>query len=411
MKPRFPSPSRRTRAVLGAVAAIATIPLVLTGCSGGGSSSSSSGSKTLTIEDYYAANYNPIYKECAKTTGATIKINHVAGAGLIAKVLQQASSKTLPDVLMLDNPDVQQIASSGALSPLSDYGLSASGDVPGVKAANTYKGKLYGLQPATNSIALYYNKKLLSAAGIEPPKTWDELQAAAKKLTSGSTYGFAMSNINTYEGTWQFLPLFWSNGGNEKDIDTTAGTQALQFVEDLQNDGSMSKSSINWAQADVNSQFIAGKAAMMINGPWQLPTLNAAKGLEFGSVPIPTRTGSATVAPLGGEAFTVPETGNADTMKLAGKFVGCLNSDKMQKVIAGVTGNVPTNLEVGAAWGETHPQVASFVTTVKTARARTGELGPDWPKAATKIYTAVQLALTGKASPADALKQAQTQDQ
>ncbi|KQO62887.1 sugar ABC transporter substrate-binding protein [Curtobacterium sp. Leaf261] len=410
MKPRFPSPSRRARAVLSAVAVIATIPLVLTGCSGG-SSASSSGSKTLTIEDYYAANYNPIYKQCAKTTGATLKINHVAGAGLIAKVLQQASSKTLPDVLMLDNPDVQQIAASGALSSLGDYGLSASGDVPGVKAANTYKGKLYGLQPATNSIALYYNKKLLSAAGIEPPKTWDELQAAAKKLTSGSTYGFAMSNINTYEGTWQFLPMFWSNGGNEKNIATSSATQALQFVEGLQNDGSMSKSSINWAQADVNSQFIAGKAAMMINGPWQLPTLNAAKGLEFGSVPIPTRTGSETVAPLGGEAFTVPETGNADTMKLAGKFVGCLNSDKMQKVIAGVTGNVPTNIEVGAAWGESHPQVASFVTTVKTARARTGELGPDWPKAATKIYTAVQLALTGKADPADALKQAQSQDQ
>ena len=55
----------------------------------------------------------------------------------------------------------------------------------------------------------------------------------------------------------------------------------------------MSKSSINWAQADVNNQFIAGKAAMMINGPWQLPRSNAAKGLEFDSVPIPTRTGEA----------------------------------------------------------------------------------------------------------------------
>ena len=65
----------------------------------------------------YTATYNPIYNTCAKQVGAKVTINHVAGAGLIAKVLQQASSKTLPDVLMLDNPDVQQIASSGALSP------------------------------------------------------------------------------------------------------------------------------------------------------------------------------------------------------------------------------------------------------------------------------------------------------
>ncbi|MBA8990995.1 multiple sugar transport system substrate-binding protein [Curtobacterium pusillum] len=410
MKQRFHSPSRRIRALVGAVAVLATVPLVLAGCSGSGTASSGGG-KTLTIEDYYAANYNPIYKKCAATVGAKVTINHVAGAGLISKVLQQASSRTLPDVLMLDNPDVQQIAESGALSDLGDYGLDASGDVPAVKAANSYKGKLYGLQPVTNSIALYYNKKLLADAGVQPPKTWDELKAAAKKLTKGSTYGFAMSNINTYEGTWQFLPLLWSNGGDEKDIATPEATQALQLVDDLQSDGSMSKSSINWAQADVNNQFLAGKAAMMINGPWQLPALNAKKGLEFDSVPIPTPTGSETVAPLGGEAFTVPQTGNKDTMKLAGKFVGCLNTAKMQKVIAGVTGNVPTNLEVGAAWATDHPQVASFVTTVKTARARTGELGPDWPKAATKIYTAVQLTLTGKAEPEAALQQAQSQNQ
>lgn len=411
MKHRFHSSSRRIRALVGAVAVVATVPLVLSGCSGSGSASSGGGSKTLTIEDYYAANYDPVYKQCAKTVGAQVKINHVAGAGLISKVLQQASSRTLPDVLMLDNPDVQQIAASGALSDLGDYGLDADDDVPGVKGANTYEGKLYGLQPVTNSIALYYNKKLLADAGVQPPKTWDELKAAAKKLTSGSTYGFAMSNINTYEGTWQFLPFFWSNGGDEKDIATPEAAQALQLVEDLQNDGSMSKSSINWAQADVNNQFIAGKAAMMINGPWQLPALKEAKNLEFDSVPIPTRTGSATVAPLGGEAFTVPQTGDEEKMQLAGKFVGCLNSDKMQNVIAGVTGNVPTNTQVGAAWAKDHQDVASFVTTVQTARARTGELGPDWPKAATKIYTAVQLALTGKADPEQALEQAQSQNQ
>jgi multiple sugar transport system substrate-binding protein len=273
------------RLAAAAAAAAVLIPLSLTACSGSGGSS---GGGTLTIEDYYQASYNPIYQQCAKQVGAKVKINHVAGAGLIAKVLQQASSRTLPDVLMLDNPDVQQIAASGALSPLSDYGLSAKGLVPAVEAANSYKGKLYGLEPVTNSIALYYNKKLLSAAGVTPPKTWDELRAAAKKLTKDKVYGFAMSNINTYEGTWQFLPFFWPNGGDEKDIATPQAAQALQFVLDLQNDGSMSKSSINWAQADVNNQFIAGKAAMMINGPWQLPALNAS------STACPSRRGRAT---------------------------------------------------------------------------------------------------------------------
>ena len=58
---------------------------------------------------------------------------------------------------MLDNPDVQEIASTGALVPLSNFGLSAEGYVQGVVDASTLDGELYGLQPITNSIALFYN--------------------------------------------------------------------------------------------------------------------------------------------------------------------------------------------------------------------------------------------------------------
>ncbi|KHK96418.1 sugar ABC transporter substrate-binding protein [Microbacterium mangrovi] len=407
-----------TQRLVAALAGATILSLGLAACSSsaGGSGGSGAGSKALTVEDYYQGNatgYDAIYAECAKQVGVTVKASHVAGAGLVSKVLQQASSKTLPDVLMLDNPDVQQIAATGALSPLSAYGLDGKGSVPAVVAAGSSKGTLYGLAPVVNSIALYYNVDQLKAAGITPPKTWDELRAAAKKLTDKSKgrYGFAMSNINTYEGTWQFLPFFWTAGGDEKNIDTPEAAKALQLVNDLQNDGSMSKSSITWAQSDVNNQFIAGKAAMMINGPWQLPALNAAKGLHFASVPIPTPDSSTSiVSPLGGETYTVPNTGDKAKMALAGKFVGCLNSAAMQPKVAAASGNVPSNEVVAAAWAKTHPQVASVIDTVKTARARTAELGEKWPTAATAIYTAVQLALTGKATPADALQQAQAQN-
>jgi multiple sugar transport system substrate-binding protein len=403
--------------ILAAIAGAAMVSLSLAACSASGGGS---GSKpTLTVEDYYSANpsmsgYNDIYKQCGSDVGVKVNPVHIAGASLIQKVLQQASSKTLPDVLMLDNPDVQQIAATGALAPLKDFGVSApSGDVPSVVKAGTYKGQVYGLAPVINSIALYYNVDMLKAAGVTPPKTWDELKAAASKLTDQSkgVYGFAMSNINTYEGTWQFLPFFWSNGGDEKNIDTEGAAQAVQFDVDLQSDGSMSKSSVNWNQQDVNNQFVAGKAAMMINGPWQLPVLNSTKGLTFDSVPIPTRTSSQkVVSPLGGETYNVPNTGDKTKMGLAAKFVDCLNKPATQLKIAKISGNVPSDQASAATWVKTHPQVASFVETVKTARARTAELGPKWPTAATAIYTAVQNALTGKASPEDALKQAQAQN-
>ena len=71
-----------------------------------------------------------------------------------------------------------QIAATGALTPLADLGLSADGMVQGVVDASTYDGKLYGLQPITNSIALYYNVDVLEKAGVAVPTTWDELKAA-----------------------------------------------------------------------------------------------------------------------------------------------------------------------------------------------------------------------------------------
>jgi multiple sugar transport system substrate-binding protein len=399
---------------LAAVAALAA-PLALAACGGGTPPvSESSGSVTsLRVMDYYNNEPdNTFYKNaldaCGKENGVTIKREAVPGASLIAKVLQQASSKTLPDILMLDNPDLQQIAATGGLSPIEDFGLSAKGEAQGVMDASTYKGKVYGLQPVTNTIALFYNKDLLHAAGVTPPTTWDELKTAAAALTKGAKYGIAFSAAANYEGTWQFLPFMWTNGGDEKNIATKETAGALQLWVDLVRSRSASQSVVTWTQADVNDQFIAGNAAMMVNGPWQLPLLNKAAGLNFGVVPIPVpKAGENVVAPLGGETWTIPNTGDKARQAVAAKVVECLNSDENQLKLAKERQTVPTKTALQDQFIVQNPSMKAFSKLCQTARARTRELGADWPKAATKIYTAVQSALVGGLTPMEALKQAQ----
>ncbi|OIH94020.1 MULTISPECIES: ABC transporter substrate-binding protein [unclassified Curtobacterium] len=409
MKPRH----RRIAPVLSTVAMLATVPLVLAGCSGGSSANPGGKVDSITVLDYYnQGNDKKVIGEyldkCGAENDVTIKRTQVPGSSLIQKVLQQASSRTLPDVLMLDNPDMQQIAETGALSPLSDYDISTDGYAEGVLQAGTYEGKVYGLAPTVNTIALVYNKKVLSDAGVTPPKTWDELQATAAKLTKGDQYGFAVDANATYEGTWQFLPFMWSNGGDEKDIATPETAEALTLWKDLIDDGSMSKSVLNWTQADVNDQFMAGKAAMMINGPWQIPGLKES-GVDYGIAQIPVQSASDTaVAPLGGEVWTVPNTGDKAKQAVAAKIVDCMNSDANQLAMAKLRYTIPSKTAVAQQFGKDVPEEQVFVDLVADARARTGELGADWPKAATKIYTAVQAALTGQDSPADALQNAQS---
>ena len=400
---------RNHRTLFTAAAALTIVPLALAGCSGGGTSGGDP--KTLTILDYY--NNEPdkglvqdVLDQCAADLGLTIERESVPGKDLIQKVLQRASSKTLPDVLMLDNPDVQEIAASGALAPLSDFDVDTSGYIDGIIEAATYEGDVYGLAPAVNTLGLFYNVDILEAAGIAPPTTWAELKDAAAKLTVGDQYGLAFSAIATYEGSWQFLPFMWTNGGDETDLQTPENAEALQLWVDLVDSGSASKSVINWSQGDVKDQFAAGKAAMMVNGPWQIPALNETD-VNWGNVQIPVNeTGQTPVAPLGGEVWTVPQTGDAEKQANAAKFVECMGSDEIALQTAETRFMVPTRTDAIPEFTEKVPDMAAFADQVVNARSRTGKLGEEWPTQATVIYNAIQLALTGKATPDVAFEQA-----
>ena len=402
---------KRRLTTLLAIAAIT--PLVLTACSGGGGGGQAKGDPdTLTVLDYY--NNEPdktlsqaAIDKCAEALDVTIKRETVPGKDLIQKVLQRSSSKTLPDVLMLDNPDLQEIAATGGLAPLSDYDVDTSGFADGILEAATYEDEVYGLAPTVNTLGLFYNEDLLAAAGVQPPTTWGELKTAAAALTTGDQYGLAFSAIATYEGSWQFLPFMWTNGGDETDLTTPEVAEALQLWVDLVDSGASSKSVLNWSQADVKDQFVAGKAAMMINGPWQIPGLAETPDVKWGTVQVPVNeAGQTPIAPLGGEVWTVPVTGDDEKQAKAASFVECISSDDNQLELATERYTVPTKTELAGEYVEAVPTMEAFTEQVANARSRTGKLGEDWPEAATVIYTAIQLALTGQASVEDAFEQA-----
>jgi multiple sugar transport system substrate-binding protein len=371
--------------------------------------------KSLSVLDYFTdeprhSQAEALLTKCGASLGVG-KINQtsVPGTSLIQTVLQEASSKTLPNILMLDNPDIQQIAATGALAPLSDLGISAAGFIPGAVSAATYQGKLYGLQPAANTIAIFYNKDVLAKAGVTPPTTWADLESDAKKLTVPPQYGFAFNATGDYEGSWTFLPPMWTNGGDETALKSPAVAQALQLYKDLVTAGSASKSVVTWSQADVNDQFVAGKAAMMLNGPWQIPALQKAK-INFGVSTFPVnKAGQTSQAPLGGEAWTVPLNKDTATEQKAADVVKCMNSDANQLTWSEEQGLVPTKTALDAQFEKADPVMAGFVAAVAHARARTGKLGANWPAAAKTIYTGEQLVLTGQASAADAMAKAGAQ--
>ena len=397
--------------------ASATSAVLLAACSPSPAPSASNGAgapaaTSITELDYYAdeqgsAAWQKILDTCATQTGIKIDRQKVPTNQMLPKVLQSASSKTLPNLLFTDNPTLQQVAATGALTPLSDYGITTDGYYPSIVKAGTYQGKVYGVAPGVNGLALIYNKDLLAAAGVEPPKTWDELKAAAAKLTKDGKYGLAFSAIPSEEGTWQFLPFFWSNGAELSQLDSPKASQALQFVTDLVNSGSASKSVVTWNQNDVADQFVGGNAAMMINGSWNIARLDEQKSLHYGVVPIPVpQAGGKPVVALGGEVGTIPVT-SGPAQQAAGKVLSCILSEPTMVEWSKAHAYIPSKTAVAEKFGKDQPAMQAFVDEVGTARSRTAELGEKYPKVSQALADALQAALTGKTPVDQALNAAQ----
>jgi multiple sugar transport system substrate-binding protein len=320
-------------------------------------------------------------------------------------------------LLALDNPDVAQFAATGALTPLDSYmqgHFSDSDFYAGPLQTMKYQGKTYSIPVGNNDLALYYNIKAFKAADLTPPTTWAQLIADAKQLTKGNTYGFAFSAPANEQATFQFEPFLWSNQGDLSKVDSPQSVQALQVLTTMIQNGSASKGALNWSQPDVASQFGEGHAAMMENGPWEIPYLEQQAhmqfGTDFGIVPFPVpQTGDQPSVPLGGESWTIPLSSNSAVTQATFDLVNWLEQPTQLLALDKGFGYIPAIKSTAQQLLQSESDLQVFAHEFDTARARTAQLGVKYPQVSQTIWTAMQAALAGSQSPQAALSQAQQQ--
>jgi multiple sugar transport system substrate-binding protein len=316
------------------------------------------------------------------------------------------AASDLPDIVIIDNPDHAAYTKLGLFaditSKLTDW-PDKDQYFEGPWKSATLDGKVYGVPLGSNDLALFYNTDMLAKAGVTPPQTWDELRTAAKKLTGGGVTGLGISAPGNEEGTFQFMPWLLSTGATFDHIGGQEGAKALGVLTDMVKDGSMSKEVINWTQSDVEKQFAAGKVAMMINGPWQLPTLKSeAPDLKYGLAFVPKDKKYASV--LGGENLGVVNGKNVDE---AVKFVKYVSSPEVYKPFAISFGYFPSRKDVANdPYWSNNEQLKVFAENLKNAQPRGPH--PKWPEISNAISEALQKSLTLKSSPEDAAKVAQS---
>lgn len=410
--------TRHVLAVVGVSLLTVTAAACSSSSSGSPAASGASSKVTITEFDYYTggantamSNYNAQFMKAHPNI--TVRRTSVPYANLITKILQDASAGDMPNLMVIDNPNVPEVAATGQLVPLDNMpGFTTSGYTPGAISECTYQGKHYCYPIGTNTIGLFYNKAMLAAAHLTPPATWAQLEADAKALTTSSHYGIAFDATNDEQSTWQLEPFFWSNGASLTNVSTPQFQQALQLWVNMVKDGSASKSVLTWGQdPDLTQQFLHSKAAMMINGPWIFPELNAAGwkyNQQYGIVPIPVRqAGQAVVTPLGGETLDIGAGGSSAQQQAAWEWIEGLQQPATMRQIASQMYYLPTKPAVIRQYLAGGPEFTEFAREIETARPRTTEYGSNYPKVSEAIWTAIQAAITGTASVNSALQTAQ----
>ena len=286
---------------------------------------------------------------------------------------------------------------------------------PALMANGNIEGKTWGIPFQRSTIVAYYNKDMFRAAGLDPespPTSWDELISMGKALTKDGAYGIMIPS--TGYPYWMFQALAIQNGkevmsndGLTTYFDDPTVVETLEFWKSLSSEhGVMPEGTVEWGT--LRQAFLEGQTAMMWHSTGNLTAVKKNASFDFGVAELPAnvRKGS----PTGGGNFYIFKDTSAEEQAAALKLIQFMTSAEQAaawSIATGYMGVSPAAYETDAlksytssfppalvARNQLEHAVAEF-STFETARVREG------------LNNAIQSALTGSKSAADALGEAQ----
>ncbi len=324
--------------------------------------------------------------------------------------------------------DIYELIEQGAIVAFDDVVKSAEDKAwldkfyPALMENGKTQGKTWGIPFQRSTIVMYYNKDAFRAAGLDPeqpPATWEELVSMGKKLTKKSGDNVDQWGVmipSTGYPYWMFGALAMQNGqtlmngdGNETYFDAPATVEALQYWKDLgEKHGVMPSGTIEWGTLRQN--FLEGKTAIMWHSTGNLTTVKNNAKFDFGVAMLPAMKRRGT--PTGGGNFYIFKKSTDEEKAAALKLIKFLTQPERTaewSIKTGYLGTRPDAYETDAlkAYVKEFPPaaVARDQLEFATAELSTYQTG----RVRKLLDDAIQAALTGSKSPADALGDAQKQ--
>jgi multiple sugar transport system substrate-binding protein len=316
-----------------------------------------------------------------------------------------------------------QFGQKGLALPLNSYFSSSywnefsKGLIPSV----TYDKQVYAAPLFTDNAFLFYRKDLLQKAGLPVPTTWEQLQSEAETLQHKGLvkYGFA-AQFDSYEGlTCDFTEFAADAGGSTVNaagtsatIDSAADQKALSYMRGLITSGVAPSAITTFQEQQSESLFTSGQVAFLRNWTYAYADSNTPSDSKIvgkvGVTNLPTfagQSGPGYSVTGGWNLYVNPHSKNipADI-----DFIKWMTGTQAQTIIAEQGGEIPTVASVLQ-----NPQVQSAnpafpVAATNKLNARPSFV-PEYPQVSDAIYTNLNAALSGSASPSSALSSADSQ--
>lgn len=292
------------------------------------------------------------------------------------KLLTAMAGGEVPDVILWDRFNTAMYAEKNALLSLDDLiaqdNIDMSQFYEETVAEMNHDDVQYGIPLLVDNRSLFYNKKMLEEAGVEPPKTWDDLLEVAEKTTKRENgklvqAGFALDDVGLFN-MWiqQAGGSMLNEDGTKTAFNSEAGLEVLNFWNELLNE----KKVYDLGFSDGVDAFAAGKVAMTYNGPWALSDYDQVEDLDYGIVTPVSGPNGDQGAVTGGFGLVIPQT--AKNQEGAWDFIKWWTTNPENGVeFAKISNWLPANVE--AAQDEYFTQnekFAAFVETMEYAKTR-----------------------------------------
>ena len=336
------------------------------------------------------------------------------------KVLTAVVGDVAPDILWFSPTATGQFINLNAIAPLDRWfteSLTVRELDPALyNAMLESQQHIWSVPMSTNNIGIFYRPSLFKAAGIETlPRTWNDLRETAKRLTDdtngdGQTdrYGMLLPLGKSEWTVFTWLPFLYSAGGDPSrnqrpDLSTKEARNALNLWTRLLQDGSAMLSQPE--RGFELDDFLAGRVAMQLTGPWTLEQLEAT-GVDYDVMPIPQDVEAATI--VGGEHLFVMKS-TPEREAAAARFLEFALSEGFQTEWALGTGYLPVNVKSRQSsayqtYLKSRPVLNVFLAQMKFAHARPTFAG--YSRLSDALGRAIEQSLLGT-PPQEALRSAQ----